>query len=213
MLPDTCGLLVRAGFCSDCSDCTDRDKRLPVSAVSAVGASPLGMQLRLLVAMGFGLALAVPAAASAAPPEYEQAYVGGETVTINAIEVHQSQGALTHAAADLYQVVYPTDHSLWPNDPQCNPCDHQGNGIDFTDFHDHVLDSVPGTGHGEFNPLWHVFLIVPNPDRPDLLTEYADALPLTSEAEVDALVASDAATEIDAHFYFLCSVVNGHAAH
>jgi len=35
-----------------------------------------------------------------------------------------------------------------------------GNGIDPTDFHDHVLDSVPGTGHGEFNPLWHVFLIV-----------------------------------------------------
>jgi hypothetical protein len=87
--------------------------------------------------------------------------VNGTTVTINAIEVHQSQGALTHAAADFYQVVYPTDHSLWPGTPQCNPCDHQGNGIDPTDFHDHVLDSVPGTGHGEFNPLWHVFLIVP----------------------------------------------------
>jgi hypothetical protein len=171
-------------------------------------------RLAILVAMGFGLALAVPAAASAGPPEYEQAYVNGTTVTINAIEVHQSQGALTHAAADFYQVVYPTDHSLWPSDPQCNPCDHQGNGIDFTDFHDHVLDSVPGTGHGEFNPLWHVFLIIPTGDPGDTATEaaYAEHLPLRSEADVDALVDSGLATEIDTNFYFLCSVVNEHAA-
>ena len=66
-------------------------------------------RLAILVAMGFGLALAVPAAASAAPPEYEQAYFNDQTVTINAIEVHQSEGALTHAAADFYQVVYPPD--------------------------------------------------------------------------------------------------------
>jgi hypothetical protein len=171
-------------------------------------------RLAILVAIGFGLALAVPAAASAGPPEYEQAYVNGTTVTINAIEVHQSEGALTHAAADFYQVVYPTDHSLWPGTPQCNPCDHQGNGIDPTDFHDHVLDSVPGTGHGEFNPLWHVFLIVPNPNNPepDAVKKYAAALPLKSEAAVDALLASGLAVEIDTHFYFLCSVVNGHAA-
>jgi hypothetical protein len=70
-------------------------------------------RLAVLVAMGFALALAVPAAALAGP-EYEQAYVNATTVTINAIEVHQSQGALTHAAADFYQVVYPTDRSLWP---------------------------------------------------------------------------------------------------
>ena len=162
-------------------------------------------RLAILVAIGFGLALAVPAAASAAPPEYEQAYVNGTTVTINAIEVHQSQGALTHAAADFYQVVYPPGTGLTP---QCNPCDHNGNGIDPTDFHDHVLDSVPGTGHGEFNPLWHVFLIVPSGDE----SAYAAHLPLKSEADVDALLHSGLATEIDTHFYFLCSVVNGHAA-
>jgi hypothetical protein len=170
--------------------------------------------LVLMLASGaLALALAVPAAAFAGP-EYEQAYVNGTTVTINAIEVHQSQGALTHAAADFYQVVYPTDHSLWPAPPQCNPCDHQGNGIDFTDFHDHVLDSVPGTGHGEFNPLWHVVLIIPsNPGDPATESAYAAHLPVRSEADVDALVASGLATEIDTHFYFLCAVVNGHAAH
>jgi hypothetical protein len=171
-------------------------------------------RLAILVAIGFGLALAVPAAASAGPPGYEQAYVNGTTVTINAIEVHQSEGALTHAAADFYQVVYPTVHSLWPAPPQCNPCDHQGNGIDFTDFHDHVLDSVPGTGHGEFNPLWHVFLIIPSKvGDPATEAAYAAYLPVRSEDDVDALLATGLATEIDTHFYFLCSVVNSHAAH
>jgi hypothetical protein len=168
-------------------------------------------RLAVLVAIGFGLALAFPAAAWAGP-EYEQAYVNGTTVTINAIELHQSEGALTHAAADFYQVVYPTDHSLWPAAPQCNPCDHQGNGIDFTDFHDHVLDSMPGTTGGEFNPLWHVFLIVPSSLDPATQAAYAAHLPLRSEADVDALVDSGLAVQIDLHFYFLCAVVNGHAA-
>ena len=169
-------------------------------------------RLAILVAMGFALALAVPATASAGgPPGYEPAYVNGTTVTINAIEVHQNPNVLAHATADFYQVVYPTDHSLWPNTPQCNPCDHQGNGIDPTDFHNHVLDSVPGTGHSEFSPLWHVLLIVPSPGANQ--AEYAAHLPIRSEADVDALVDSGLAMEIDTHFYFLCAVVNPHAAH
>src|SRR5690242_11809558 len=85
-----------------------------------------------------------------AQPEYEQAYVNGKTVTINAIEVPQN--APLQAQADLYLVVYPIDwESLGVAPPQCNPCDHEGDGIDFFDFHDHILDSVPGDpGHGEF---------------------------------------------------------------
>jgi hypothetical protein len=120
---------------------------------------------------------------------------------------------LEHAAADFYQVVYPTDEDLWPNLPQCNPCDHNGNGDDPTDYHDHVLDSVPGTGHGEFNPLWHVFLIEPTKlGDPTSEAAYAAHIPLRSEADVDSLVKSGLAVEIDTHFYFLCSVVNDHAA-
>jgi hypothetical protein len=169
-------------------------------------------RLALLVAMGFALALAVPAAALAGPPEYEQAYFNGTTVTINAIEVHQNPKVLAQATADFYQVVYPTDTSLWPGKPQCDPCDHQGNGIDFTDFHDHVLDSVPGTGQSEFSPLWHVFLIIPSSFTEEAQQKYAAHLPVRSEADVDALVASGVAMEIDTQFYFLCSVVNAHAA-
>jgi len=165
------------------------------------------------VAIVFCLALALPTAAwGAGRPLYEPAYVNGTTVTINAIEVHQNEGALTHAAADLYQVVYPIDPSLWPVAPQCNPCDHTGNGIDPTDYHDHVLDSLPGTTGGEFNPLWHVFLIQPSSLDPVTQAAYAQRLPLKSEADVDALVDSGLAVEVDLHFYFLCSVVNGHAA-
>ena len=143
-------------------------------------------------------------------PAYEPAYYNDTTVTINAIEVPQNAGPLDHAAADFYQVVYPANHALWPSQPMCNPCDHEGNGIDPTDFHDHLLDSIPSDpGHGEFNPLWHVFVIVPIPGHE---AAYAHRLPMKSEAAVDQAIADGLAVEIDTHFYFLCAVVNAHAA-
>ena len=142
-------------------------------------------------------------------PGYEPAYFNGSTVTINAIEVPQNKGPLEHAAADFYQVVYPTNHALWPSPPMCNPCDHQGNGIDFTDFHDHLLDSIPADpGHGEFNPLWHVFLVIPAPGKD---VQYAAQLPMKSEAAVDAAIAAGIAIEIDTNFYFICAVVSPNA--
>src|SRR4051812_6473574 len=96
-----------------------------------------------------------------AQPGYEPAYVNGKTVTINAIEVPQR--APERAQADFYETVYPIGwQQLGLAPPQCNPCDHEGNGIDFTDFHDHVLDSMPSApGHGEYSPLWHVYLEIP----------------------------------------------------
>lgn len=159
----------------------------------------------------------------AGPPEYESAYVGGQTVTINAIEVPNV--APERARADFYQVVYPIGwQSLGLAAPQCNPCDHQHDGIDFTDFHDHVLDSMPSSpGHGEYSPLWHVFLIVPaythDPAHNAAVNAaYAAQLPTRSEAAVDALLdtrladGSPVAAEIDTHFYFLCAVVSANAA-
>jgi hypothetical protein len=145
-------------------------------------------------------------------PGYEPAYYNGGTVTIDAIEVRQNAGPLEHAAADFYETVYPPNKALWPDTPQCNPCDHEGNGIDFTDFHNHVLDSIPSSpGHGEFNPLWHVFVILPADFSPAGQAAYAARLPMKSEAAIDAAVAAGVAVEIDTHFYFLCSVVNAHA--
>jgi hypothetical protein len=173
------------------------------------------------------LALVLVSGVSAQQPEYEPAYVNGKTVTINAIEV--SQNAPHQAQADLYLVVYPIDwEALGVPPPQCNPCDHGGDGIQFDDFHDHVLDSMPSDpGHGEFRTLWHVFAVVPaysfitggDPANDDAIAAaYASQLPANSETAVDALVdstlpdGSPVAVEIDTDSYFLCAVVNRKAA-
>jgi hypothetical protein len=169
-------------------------------------------RLALAVAAALGLALAL-AGSGAAKPEYEQAYVNGTTVTINAIELHQNANTLAHATADLYVVVYPQVALAAGKVPQCNPCDHAGDGITPDDFHDHVLDSIPPSpGHGEFNPLWHVLVILPADFSPATQAAYAARLPMTSEAAVDAAVAAGVAREIDTGGYFLCSIVNDHAA-
>src|SRR5437899_5770452 len=88
------------------------------------------------------LALTVVAVIALAGPGYEPAYVNGKTVWINAIEVKQNP--TQHAQADFYEVVYPFDPvtgqelpAYWPSAPQCNPCDHVGDGITPDDFHDH----------------------------------------------------------------------------
>lgn len=153
------------------------------------------------------------AATALGRPGYEPAYYKGEVVTINAIEVRQNPGPLEHAAADLYEVAYTPDSTLWPSTPQCNPCDHDGQGIDFLDYHDHTLDSIPSSpGHGEYNPLWHVFAIVPADFSPAGQAAYAARLPMTSEAAIDDAVEAGIAEEIDTGFYFICAVVDAHAA-
>ncbi len=181
-----------------------------------------GLSLALII-----LALVLVSGASASKPEYEPAYINGKTVTINAIEV--SQNAPPQAQADLYLVIYPIGwEELGVAPPQCNPCDHGGDGIGFDDFHDHVLDSIPSDpGHGEFRTLWHVFAVVPaysfitggNPANDDAIAAaYASQLPAKSETAVDALVdstlpdGSPVAVEIDTDSYFLCAVVNRRAA-
>ena len=146
-------------------------------------------------------------------PEYELAYYNGTIVTMNHISVPQNPGALAHAAADLYAVFYPANHALWPSPPLCNPCDHPGPLGDPRNYHDHVLDSIPSDpGHGEFNALWHVFVVRPANALPATQAAYAARLPMTSEAAVDAAIAAGVAQEVDTGGYFLCSIVNAHAA-
>ena len=161
------------------------------------------------VAVPISAAGALTAAAVSGRPDYELAYYNGTTVTMNHIEVPQSPGPLAHAAADLYAVIYPANHALWPSPPLCNPCVHNGNPI----YHDHVLDSIPSDpGHGEFNPLWHLFVIRPADSSVATQAAYAARLPMTSEAAVDAAIAAGVARETDTGSYFLCSIVNAHAA-
>jgi hypothetical protein len=176
--------------------------------------------------LGLMLSLILVSGVSASKPGYEPAYFNGKTVTINAIEV--SQNAPAQAQADFYLVVYPIDwEALGLDPPQCNPCDHEGEGISFDDFHDHVLDSIPSDpGQGEFRTLWHVFAVVPaysfltggDPANDAAVgAAYASHLQAKSEAAVDALLdltlpdGSPVAIEFDTGSYFLCSVVNPHA--
>ena len=173
------------------------------------------------VALVGGLSLTLVRPAAAAKPEYEAAYVNGITVTIEAIDVHQ--GAPLQAQEDFFQVVYPTGFESLGLTPQCNPCDHEGDGIGPEDFHDHVLSSMPSSPGGTYTPLWHVFLVQPNytgvkAHDDAVTTAYALQLPAKSEAAVLALASSTlsdgspVAVVIDTHFYFLCAVVNANAA-
>jgi hypothetical protein len=148
-------------------------------------------------------------------PEYEYAYYNGTIVTMNHISVPQNPKALAHAAADLYAVFYPANHALWPllSSPLCNPCDHPGPPGDPRNYHDHVLDSIPSDpGHGEFNALWHVFAIRPVNTSLAAVKAFSARLPMKSEKEVDDAIAAGDAQEIDTGSYFLCSIVNAHAA-
>jgi hypothetical protein len=80
-------------------------------------------------------------------------------------------------------------------------------------YQDHVLDSIPSDpGLSEFSALWLVFLITPANSLPATQAAYAARLPMTSEAAVDAAVAAGVAREVDTGSYFLCSIVNAHAA-
>jgi len=189
---------------------------------SKVKARCLRPLLATLAIGSLSLSLANTVAAGGRPG-YEPAYCDGATVTINAIEVPQH--VPSQAQADFYEVVYPIGwESLGLGTPQCSPCDHQGNGIDFTDYHDHILDSIPSSpGHGEYSPLWHVFVVLPaytgDAAHDALVTAaYAAHIPAKSEEAVKDLVSSKlpdgspAAAMIDTQFYFVCAVVNSHAA-
>lgn len=170
------------------------------------------MRKRLAVLVASLLAatlLPATIASAGGPPGYEEAYYNGQTVTINAIDVHQNPRVLEHASADLYEVVYNQDALNDGKVPQCNPCDHAGDGPTPDDFHDHVLDSTPSSpGHGEYRVPWHVYLIMP---KPGMDSQYAALLPLDSEAKIDQAVAGGVALKIDTNFYFLCAVVSPHA--
>lgn len=166
-----------------------------------------------------------PAPARPAPgrPGYEEAYANGQTYLINAIEVPGN--VPEQGQADFYEVVYPQGwQNLGIGTPQCNPCDHDHNGIDAEDYHDHILDSVPSSpGGNAYKAPWHVWVVVPNytsdsAHNSDVTTAYAAHIPTKSEDAVNDLLAetlpdgSHIAVKINTNFYFLCAVVSPNAA-
>src|ERR1051325_1575210 len=95
-------------------------------------------------------------------PIYEIAFAGGELVTLS---IHDPLPGTPPAAAvhQAYDVIYPVGfETLTTSVPQCNPCDHGGNGDDMFDYHDHLFMGSPSTHQtGAFGAIWRVDFILP----------------------------------------------------
>lgn len=92
---------------------------------------------------------------------------------------------------------YLENDQLWWNTPwKARPWPDSGScdGPGFTDRHDHVLDSIPKSpGHGEYSPLWHVFVVSPACNRGPahdaaVTAACASHPPTTSEEAVEELL-------------------------
>lgn len=130
----------------------------------------------------------------------ELGYYNG-TVVRFAADLGIPQRAASKVQGNVYLVVYPTNwQQLGLDAPQCDPCDHLGDGITFDDFHDHVLDSIPGVPG--YTALKRVSAVLPNysflsggndPARDAVISQvYASHLPATSVDQVNDLLSATA---------------------
>jgi hypothetical protein len=176
----------------------------------------------LTISFIFGLlAVAILVANSYAQrPDRELGYYNGQVVRFSA-DLSVPQHAPAKVQHTVYIVVYPIGwQDLGLSAPQCNPCDHLGDGISFDDFHDHVLDSAPTLAG--YTALSHVNAVLPNysflsggndPVRDAAISAaYATHLPVTSEDAINDLLNTTApdgsplAVRNDFGFYIRLSV-------
>lgn len=164
-------------------------------------------------------------ATTKAGPAYEPAYVNGHTVIISVKD--PMPGKVARRAQNKYfEVIYPIGwQMLTTSIPQCNPCDHGGDGDDFFDYHDHVFSGEPSSpGGGVYGPLWRLNFVIPvvtGNAQVDaaIATRYASFLPTTSAQAVNSLLAATLtdgthiAELIDVDYVFLAAIVNPNAAH
>ena len=173
-----------------------------------------------------GLVLwSVGASRAVAGPLYEPAFANGRIVIISAKD--PLPGKIPRQAQNqYYEVIYPIGwQSLTTSVPQCNPCDHGGDGDDFFDYHDHVFGADPfNTGGGAYGALWRLNFVVPAVNGnlahdAAVNTMYASFLPRTSADAVKALLAaklsdgSPLAELIDVDYVFLVAIVDPNAVH
>lgn len=156
---------------------------------------------------------------------FEGAYVDGSLVTIGITAPTVSTKPL-NGQSTLFLVVYPNGfETLGIGTPICNPCDHGGNGIDPTDFHDHVLNGFPTEKEGNRNaPVFHLFQVQPaytgDADHDALVTTaYAGHLPAKSSAAVASLLSarlndgSPVTTISDTNLQLTAPVIKEHPGH
>ncbi len=180
----------------------------------------------LSTVIGVGALFLAALPAQAAAPQLEPMYANGTIVFMSAPPTPATSSVRTTQA--FYIVAYPPqDTSLGPiavsangYHPLCDPCLFPGGPV--PPYRDVVLNGSPGFGTngtaGSFNPLWHVFVVVPSP------AWLADAnfAPVRSTAELDAgeaarhflpinPVTGGNPFEFDTGIVFLCVLVSSHA--
>lgn len=159
---------------------------------------------------------------NAAQPVLEPMYANGSVVFMSAPRGAPAGSSAQHAQ-DFYIVAYSVGFTPPATangyHPLCDPCLFPGGPV--PPFRDVVLNGSPGFGTdgtaGSFNPLWHVFIVVPSP------TWLADPnfAPVRSTSELDAGETAhhflpinpggDNPFELDTGITFLCVLVSSHA--
>jgi hypothetical protein len=157
-------------------------------------------------------------------PHHEHGYANGHVITISVKDPIPGRVAAA-AQNNYYEVFYPIG---WPelteSIPQCNPCDHLGDGDDFSDYHDHVFAGEPSAPRkGTYGPLWRLNLVMPaytGETEHDLAVSaaYAAFLPITSEGAALALLeatmedGSPIAVMESIDYVFLAAIVSSSAS-
>ena len=176
------------------------------------------------LACALGAALFGVLQVQAAAPVLEPMYVNGVIVNMSAPKGVPAGNSGAHAQ-DFYVIAYsfapPGAPITTANGyhPLCDPCLFPGAPVPA--YRETVLEGAPGFGTngtaGSYNPLWHVFLVVPNP------AWLADPnfVPARSTADLDAGEAAGHFLpinpgpgnpfELDTGINFLCVIVSSHA--
>lgn len=151
------------------------------------------------------LIAAVLVAAPAASADFP-VYIDG-TSRIQAVTGAADQSAPAGERSVFYQIAYPRDwESMGLAAPICNPCDHAQDGVQWTDYHDHLM-TRPDLEHR------HVFNIEPAytgdaVHDAEVALAYAERLPVMSAVDANRLMAARLPTGepiaqiVDYDFYF-----------
>ncbi len=144
-------------------------------------------------------------------------YLDGRTVVYRPAAVPQSPAPARQLP--LYEVEYPTGWRVLTARPQCTYCDHNGDGRNAWDYHDHVLARRPRPDDNRRGEVyWHVFHVRPAytgdaAHDHDVSVAYAAHLPTRSRREVERLLSrrmaddSPVATTVDTGFFFQGPIV------
>lgn len=181
----------------------DRSTRFRLLALLGVAA----LALALALPFAAGAEAHDPASEGAPDPEAYPAYFRDRTLTF-ALSFDEEQDAPLRRQSVFYQVAYPQGwEELGLDAPICNPCDHGGDGVGVTDYHDHVMTRVlPANRHViDVHP---VYTGDPAHDA-EVSRAYAAQLPATSADAVTYLLGSRLpdgsaiAEAVDTGYYFV----------